>query len=202
MPDWQVEIVNYRRYLKRRNCAPNTLRCYLNDLAHFRGFVNKPLGQVMQQDIEQFIEQQQGVGMSAGTINRRLLVVRQLYCYLRQSDQPELIIPVQPKLHRLKQADPLPRSLKSEEVECLFAQITDIRDRTICTLMLRCGLRVAEVAALTLDDLDLTRQQLLIREPKNRRDRIVYLAPDACLVLNSYREPSVSRLDASNRMSN
>ena len=28
-------VVNYRRWLKRRNCSPHTLRTYMNTLRHF-----------------------------------------------------------------------------------------------------------------------------------------------------------------------
>lgn len=45
-------------------------------------------------------------------------------------------------------------------------------------LMLRCGLRVAEVAALKLSDIDWTERALIIREGKGRKDRRVYLSND------------------------
>lgn len=183
LPD---EIVSFRRYLKRRNYAPNTRRSYLNDLEHFLRIVDKPVCQVTPQDVERFIEQQQAQGLAAKTINRRLAAVARLYTYLRQTDYPELRVPVRPKLHYLKASDPLPRCLKAEEVERLFAVMDDPRDRAIFTLMLRCGLRVEEVATLEMADVDLERQQLMVRAPKNRRDRVVYLALDALQVLETY----------------
>jgi site-specific recombinase XerD len=47
-------------------------------------------------------------------------------------------------------------------------------------------LRVEEVAGLAMDDLDLAGQRLLIRDPKNRRDRMVYLSADALQALQDY----------------
>ena len=155
--DQPAELISFRRYLKRRNYASNTVRCYLNDLTHFLKFVAKPADQVVPDDVDRYIEAQQEEGRVATTINRRLSAVRQLYVYLRQSKNPELVVPVRPR-HSLKEPKPLPRFLKADEVERLFALIEDHRDRAMFTLMLRCGLRVKEVASLEMDDLNVTTQ--------------------------------------------
>jgi len=185
MDNQPAEVVSFRRYLKRRDYAPHTIRCYLNDLAHFLQFVAQPVSQVTPADVERYIEAQQGQGLAATSINRRLSAVRQLYTYLRQHERPDLVVPVRPQ-HTLKEPQPLPRFLQADEVARLFAVIQDRRDRAMFILMLRCGLRVEEVAGLRMDDLDLVGQRLLIRDPKNRRDRLVYLSVDALQVLRDY----------------
>ena len=53
-------------------------------------------------------------------------------------------------------------------------------------LMLRCGLRVEEVARLTLAALDLRRAQLFVYEGKGAKDRVVYLSHDAHKALVEY----------------
>jgi len=55
------------------------------------------------------------------------------------------------KAYRLRLAKPLPKHLKDEQVALLFKEIKDVRDRAMFMLMLRCGLRVEEVARLTID---------------------------------------------------
>ena len=185
MDNEPAEVISFRRYLKRRDYTPNTIRCYLNDLAHFLQLVAKPVGQVTAEDVDRYIEAQQERGLAATTINRRLSAVRQLYTYLRQREALELVVPVRP-YHTLKEPQPLPRFLKADEVERLFAVIQGRRDRAVFTLMLRCGLRVEEVARLEMDDLDLLGQRLTIRDPKNRRDRVVYLALDALQIIKAY----------------
>ena len=190
LPD---EVIRFRQYLKRRQCAPHTVRSYLHDWELFLRQVDKPVLQVTSQDVDAFIEAQQKRGLAATTINRRLASIRRLYVYLRQSDDPELEVPVQPALHYLKQPDPLPRGLREEEVQRFFAAVQDARDRAIFTLMLRAGLRVQEVAALQMEDLDLARQQIEILASKNGRERMVYLSPDAHQALQAYldqRPPS------------
>ncbi len=61
------------------------------------------------------------------------------------------------------------------------------------TLMLRCGLRVGEVANLSLGAIDLKRRRLLIYDAKWGKDRVVYLSDDATEALVEYlkaRPPS------------
>jgi site-specific recombinase XerD len=86
----------------------------------------------------------------------------------------------------LRLARPLPRYLKDEEVTRLFAQIKKLRDRAIFMLMLRCGLRVEEVAHLRLQDLDLAQRRILVCEGKGNKDRVVYISPDAERILSDY----------------
>ena len=68
----------------------------------------------------------------------------------------------------------------------MFAVIDSKRDRAIFMLMLRCGLRVEEVAQTSLQALDLPRSQLFVYQGKGRKGRVVYLSPDAQRALTDY----------------
>ena len=68
----------------------------------------------------------------------------------------------------------------------LLAAITDLRDRAMVILMLRCGLRVAEVSRLTVDVVELSRRRLFVAKGKGGKDRIVYLSDDARCALRAY----------------
>ena len=81
---------------------------------------------------------------------------------------------------------PLPRFLKDEEVETFFRSLKGLRDRALFMLMLRCGLRVEEVAHLHLKDLDLAQRRILVRQGKGNKDRVVYVSNDADRALRDY----------------
>jgi site-specific recombinase XerD len=70
-------------------------------------------------------------------------------------------------------------------VRRLFAHITHPLDRALYLLMLRCGLRVSEVARLMPADLDWDQQSLRIIQGKGRKDRVVYVAADALAALRT-----------------
>jgi site-specific recombinase XerD len=106
---------------------------------------------------------------------------------LSQEEGPPRPNPVK-KGSALRLARPLPRYLKDEEVTKLFQTIKGLRDRAIFMLMLRCGLRVEEVAHLRLQDLDLTQRRILVCQGKGNKDRVVYISNDADRMLRNYLE--------------
>ncbi len=65
-----------------------------------------------------------------------------------------------------------------EELTTLFSAIKRLRDRALFLLMLRSGLRVEEVAKLSLEALDLTRGRVHVHHGKGGKDRVVYISPE------------------------
>ena len=49
-------IINYRRYLKRRNCAKGTVKIFMNSLKNFVIWVNVPIEEVTNQEILAYID--------------------------------------------------------------------------------------------------------------------------------------------------
>jgi len=81
---------------------------------------------------------------------------------------------------------PLPRFLREYELSVLLNHIVDKRDRAICMVMLRCGLRVAEVADLTFLAIDFEHRSILVLNDKFRKDRVVYMSDDTINALHAY----------------
>jgi site-specific recombinase XerC len=80
----------------------------------------------------------------------------------------------------LHQPRRLPRPVPHDDLDKFFAVIDDVRDRAMFTLMLRCGLRIAEVAHLQLVDLYLDEERpRLVARGKGSKERSVYLSPQA-----------------------
>ena len=86
--------------------------------------------------------------MSPKTINCYLDGIRGFYDYLIHEEGVAIPNPVK-RGYVLRLSRPLPRYLRDEEIPRLFAVIEHKRDRAMFMLMLRCGLRVEEVAQLT-----------------------------------------------------
>ena len=93
----------------------------------------------------------------------------------------------------LRLPKPLPRPLKDDQVGRFFAVITDVRDRALFMVMLRCGLRVEEVAHLTVDAVQYQRRQVFVSRGKGSKDRVVYLSEDAHSALLAYIEKRSSK---------
>jgi site-specific recombinase XerD len=178
-------IVKYRRFLKRRNYSAHTIKTYMNTLEHFLRWLSLPVEEVTSQQVSAYIDFLLAQGLAPKTINCRLDSVRGFYTYLCQEEGTPRPNPVK-KGSALRLARPLPRYLKDEEVIRLFQIIRGLRDRAIFMLMLRCGLRVEEVAHLRLQDLDLTQRRVLVCRGKGNKDRVVYISHDADRALRGY----------------
>ena len=185
-------IIHYRRFLKRRNCSSYTVRNYMTTLLHFVRWVNVPIEQATHHTILSFIDHLLERRLQPKTINCYLDSIRSFYEYLISEEEVPIPNPVK-RGYALRLSQPLPRHLRDEEIPRLFTVITGRRDRAMFMLMLRCGLRVEEVAKLTLAALDLPRLQLFVYEGKGLKDRVVYVSHDAHHALIEYlkvRPPS------------
>jgi len=178
-------IINYRRFLKRRNYSRYTVRNYMNTLKHFIVWVDVPIEQATHKSVLSFIDYLLDKHLQPKTINCYLDGIRDFYDYLINEEQIPMINPVK-RGYALRISRPLPRYLRDEQVPRLFSVIDSRRDRAMFMVMLRCGLRVEEVAQLTLAALDLPRSQVFIYEGKGAKDRVVYLSNDAYRALVQY----------------
>ena len=178
-------VVQYRRFLKRRNCSTNTVKNYMHTLRQFILWVDVPIEHVRGKKILGYIDHLRARRLQPKTINCHLDSIRGFYNYLIDEEDLRIDNPVK-RNYNLRLPRPLPRYLRDEEVPRLFANIKNIRDRAIFMLMLRCGLRLEEVANLTLKAIDLRRAQLFIYNGKGGKDRIVYLSDDAFEALSRY----------------
>jgi site-specific recombinase XerD len=185
-------IVNFRRFLKRRNYSAHTVKNYLSTLEHFVLWLDVPLDQVTPKRVGAYIDSLLAKRLSAKTINCHLDSIRRFYDYLDDEEGIELSNPVK-RGYVLRLPRPLPRHLKDHEVKRLFELIESLRDRAIFMLMLRCGLRVAEVADLVLGDLDLRRSKILVQNGKGGKGRVVYLSQDAYEALVAYLKTRPSK---------
>lgn len=178
-------ILRYRRYLKRRNLASHTIRNYLHRLRQFTVWVAVPMETVTSQDVKDYVDVLLEKSLSAQTINAHLIAIRRFYSYLRNEEKLQLPNPAIRKL-ALRLPSPLPLHLRDSDVEVFLQSIKKDRDMAIFMLMLRCGLRVEEVAHLTLGSIDYRRNQIMVRSGKGAKDRVVYISNDAAEALAVY----------------
>lgn len=177
----------YRRFLKRRNCSAHTVKNYMNILGHFSGWLKIPIAEVTFKETDAYIDHLLRNRKKPKTINCHFGCINAFYDYLIEDERMSLINPVR-KNYRLRLPRPLPKHLRDEQVVALFKEINDTRDRAVFMLMLRCGLRVEEVARLTADAIEYRSRQLYVFNGKGSKDRVVYLSEDALSALQAYMQ--------------
>jgi len=179
-----TELTRYRRTLKRKNYSAHTLKSYMNIIDHFLRWAPVPLGKVTRKEIGLYVDHLLQKRRTPKTITCHLQTIRLFFDYLIQEEGIPMANPVTRISIRLPK--PLPRHLKDDQVTRFLAVIRDVRDRAMFMLMLRCGLRVQEVADLTGDAVDYQRRQIFVSKGKGGKDRIVYLSEDARSALLPY----------------
>ena len=178
-------IVNFRRFLKRRNLSPHTIKNYLNSLRQFVLRLGVPIEQVTHKEVSDYIDYLMAKGLNPKTINSQLNRIRQFYLYLQDQEQLRTVNPVKSS-HRLRVPKPLPKHLQDGQARAFLDVPKRPRDQAMFLLMLRCGLRVEEVANLTLDVIEFKRRRIWVQDGKWGKDRVVYVSNDAMKALIEY----------------
>jgi site-specific recombinase XerD len=173
----QTAIDRLRAYLARRQCSAHTVARSTLDLRLFFAESTVPLAQLSYRAVDQFVERQHQQGRAWATMNRRLNALKP-FCAFCLDQQWMRGNPVKPS-HFVRRGRPLPKALSREQVQRLFAQLAPPMDRALFLVRLRCGLRVSEVARLQLEQMDWEQHALHSVQGKGRKDRRVYLSPDA-----------------------
>lgn len=186
--------------LHQRGLSRHTWRAYAYDLAVlYRWLIatERVLERLTAADLIDFIAAQRDRGSGARSINRRLSTARLLYRFCAGHELPVtrgVSLPAAHYkgpgrdhhlgLHRLQRRGPLRIRVKEaqkvvdpllpQQVRAFLRSLHRYRDLAIAHLMLLCGLRSAEVLALTLDDIVFDDGRIRVRG-KGLRERALPL---------------------------
>ena len=155
--------------------------------------MNVPIEEVDRHKVAEYTDHLLYRRLKPKTINCHLACIRVFYDYLYHEEGIRVPNPIKTG-SALRMPKPLPKHLRDEEVDVLFEVIQKPRDRAMFRVMLRCGLRVEEIANLYISDLDLKRNRIFVRNGKGGKDRIVYVSQDAYeAIVNYLRVRAISR---------
>jgi integrase/recombinase XerC len=177
-----VAFLNHLRV--ERNASAHTLRSYGEDLALFSSYLEDlgldPL-EIDARRLRAYVAWLGGRAYAASTIARRLACLRSFYRFARRQG----LVATDPAggLRNPKQPKRLPRPLGAEDVVRLLESIPTAepagrRDRAMFETLYGAGLRVGELVALDVSDLDLEAGLARVRG-KGRRERLAPLGDEA-----------------------
>ena len=161
-----------------RRLSPHTVDAYRRDLTHLAVFLVRDRGGLADADhalLRRFLAQQYTLGYARASIARRVGAIRTFYRWAlvdgRVGRDPTILLGSPKVVNRLPtvlrpaEAAALAEAPGRREVETgdRVEHAVALRDRAALELMYGSGLRVAEVAGLTLESVDLTRGRVLVR---------------------------------------
>ena len=90
------------------------------------------------------------------------------------------------KIHRPKRAKVLPNVLSKEEIKLILNAHSNIKHKSMLSMIYSCGLRRSELLNLKFSDIDSKRNIVLLKNAKGKKDRITPLSPMILTMLREY----------------
>jgi integrase/recombinase XerC len=183
-----------------RNASPATCSAYGRDLTRFAAFLERERiddwSAVSADHVQRFVAAERRRGQGGRSLARALAAVRALYGWLLREERVRFdpAADIRPP----RSGRPLPHALEVEEVERLVdvpgSGPRECRDRALLELFYSAGLRLAELAGLDVNGVDLGDGTARVLG-KGRRERIVPLGGAARQALGAWLRVRVDWAD-------
>ena len=154
-----------------RGLREETQRNYIMFVRGFAAFLKRSPDTATAEDIRRFQVHQAESGVQPPTINCSVSALRFLFTVTL--DRPDL----SRRFVLARHARKLPNVLSVEEVGRLLEAAPGPKHKAALGTAYGAGLRVSEVAALKIDDIDSTRMLIRVEQGKGRKDRNAMLSP-------------------------
>ncbi len=188
-----ADLDRYLDYLKSQNrYSPRTISAFGRDIRTFLQFVKKhgttDITAVDYRLLRRYLAYCSTLRLQKTTVARRLSAIRSFLRFLCNEGLLESNAALLVSFP--KSGSTLPKVLSRDEVERLLAKPTielkeGLRDRAIMELLYATGLRVSELAGLSLPDIDFAGREIRV-VGKGDKERIVFFTPVADRALAEY----------------
>jgi len=161
--------------------SPNTQRNYLRCARHFAKHYMRSPEEMGEQEVRGFLlHLLQDRQASPATLDMYVNALKFLYnVTLKRSEAVQ-------GLSHPKRPTTLPVILSPEEVRRIFAAIRSVKHKAIIATAYAAGLRISEVCALRVSDIDSQRMRIHVRAGKGKKDRYVMLGESLLDLLRQY----------------
>ncbi len=170
--------------------SKETIIGYEKELRYFDDFLsvkhNCPMyvGDIVLEDIEDYLLDQKKRGISTASRNRAVYILRSFYNYCVKKDivDKNIAALVEPVKIKQKERD----FLTEDEFEALAAAIKQPVIKAVVDTMFYTGGRVTEIIELELEDVDLDNRVIHIIEGKGGKDRDIPISDKLYDILENY----------------
>jgi integrase/recombinase XerD len=157
--------------MRMRKLAPKTQTAYIRAVRKFSSFLGHSPDRATDEDLRRFQLNMVDTGASPITLNATIVGLN--FLFEVTLGRPEAMA----KMQSVRVPQKLPVVLSKQEVARLIACVSHIKHQTALSLAYGTGLRVSEVVALKVTDIDSQRMTLRVEQGKGRKDRYAMLSP-------------------------
>jgi site-specific recombinase XerD len=181
-PDLEAEIQFFSDWMRNRRYSESTIKNYSQGISLFFRFLqNKNPELITNEDLELFnkdyiISRKFSASFQSGVINAVKLFFANR---LNRKLEPTLVErPKQPRL--------LPHVLSKQDVKAILQAHSNLKHRTMLSLIYACGLRRGELLNLKPQDIDSQRGMLRVNQGKGKKDRLVPIGGKILELVHEY----------------
>jgi integrase/recombinase XerD len=166
--------------MRVRGFSEKTRNDYIRNVRAFAAFIGRSPDTAMAEDLRRFQLHQSQTGVRPPSINSAVAALR--FFFTVTLDRPDLAR----RLTVVREPRRLPAVLSVEEVTLLFEAAPGPKYKAAFASAYGAGLRVSEVVALKVGDVDSERMLLRVEQGKGRKDRHAMLSPQLLELLRAW----------------
>jgi integrase/recombinase XerD len=166
--------------MQMRNFSPHTQAAYSRAVAHFARHFGRSPDQLDREHVRTYLLTLVERRVAWSTYNQVRCALHFFYRVTLKKDWPkeEIVCAKTPKK--------LPVVFSRTEVAQFLASIRNRKHHAMCATLYATGLRISELLALHVTDIDSRRMVIRVRQGKGSKDRYVMLSPKLLTLLREY----------------
>jgi integrase/recombinase XerD len=163
-----------------RKFAPKTQHDYLQRVKNFAAFLSRSPDTASSEDVRRYQLHLTASGVGVPTVNQTVSTLR--FFFKVTLGRPDLV----ERTTFVREPRKLPVVLSPEEVVRLLDAAPGLKYKAALSVAYGAGLRVSEVVALKVSDIDSKRMIIRVEQGKGRKDRYVMLSPHLLELLRAW----------------
>ena len=163
-----------------RKLAPKTQHDYLQRVKNFAAYLGRSPDTASSEDVRRYQLHLTASGVGIPTINHTISTLR--FFFKVTLGRPDLV----ERATFVREPRRLPVVLSPEEVARLLDAAPGLKYKAALSVAYGAGLRVSEVVALKVSDIDSKRMIIRVEQGKGRKDRYVMLSPHLLVLLRAW----------------
>lgn len=179
--DKQQIIEKLTHDMQLRGLSTGTIKAYCQRVNQFQEYFKKPATELWEPEIRTYLHYLSNERkLSTSSVNMCNCALRFLYDVTFEKNLNYKRVP------RLKQPYLLPNTLTKDEVQTIFNAADNLKHKSILMTIYGSGLRLSEITALKVSDIDSKNMRIFIEQGKGRKDRYALLSQSNLEILREY----------------
>ncbi|MDD4439790.1 MAG: tyrosine-type recombinase/integrase [Tissierellia bacterium] len=166
--------------MELRGYSQQTQKHYLGHIRSLEKYLNKPLEQILPDEIKEYLHCRIKQGISYSNVNISCNAFKVMFnSILNRNFSDDVIV-------RPKRRKKLPYVLSKDEILSIFNHISNLKHKTILLTIYSSGLRISEALNLKCSDIDSNNMLIKVCNGKGGKDRFTILGQENLNMLRHY----------------